>query len=266
MKNVLLLIHDDSGQEARLQAALDVTRAIDGHLTCLDVSIIPPLYPDSYGVSGGALMMDIERETETANKARIAPRLAREGVSFDWKDATAYLEPALEQASGLADLIVVNRQLESFPLPDMRSVAGSLVVKSAKPVLAVPEQVTGFNAKGAALVAWDGSDEASAALRAAVPLLALAETVTILELDDGSIKGSAEDAATYLARHAIKPAIVYEKCDSDPGAIIVGKANSGRYDYLVMGGFGHARFIEAMFGGVTRALLTESDIPLFLAH
>ena len=27
MKNVLLLVHDDQGQEARLQAALDLTRA-----------------------------------------------------------------------------------------------------------------------------------------------------------------------------------------------------------------------------------------------
>src|SRR4051812_13689734 len=28
MKNVLLLVHDDAGQEARFQAALDVTRAL----------------------------------------------------------------------------------------------------------------------------------------------------------------------------------------------------------------------------------------------
>jgi hypothetical protein len=35
MKNVLLLVHDDLGQEARLQAALDIVRAIGGHLHCL---------------------------------------------------------------------------------------------------------------------------------------------------------------------------------------------------------------------------------------
>jgi nucleotide-binding universal stress UspA family protein len=266
MKNILLLIHDDSGQEARLQAALDVTRAIDGHLTCLDVSIVPPLYADSYGVSGGALMVDIERETEASNKARIAPRLVSEGIPFDWHDATAYLEPALEQASGLADLIVVNRHLDSFPLPDMRTVASSLVVKSGRPILAVPERVTGFRAQGAALVAWDGSPEASDALTAAVPLLALAGTVTILAIDDGSINAPVEEAAAYLSRHDIHAVIVHETCDSDPGAILVGKANCGRYAYMVMGGFGHSRCMEAMFGGVTRALLTESEIPLFLAH
>lgn len=38
MKNVLLLIHDDDGQEARLQVTLDLTRALDGHLTCVSTS------------------------------------------------------------------------------------------------------------------------------------------------------------------------------------------------------------------------------------
>jgi hypothetical protein len=39
MKNVLLLVHDDPGQEARVQAALDVVRAIEGHLICLGVAV-----------------------------------------------------------------------------------------------------------------------------------------------------------------------------------------------------------------------------------
>jgi hypothetical protein len=38
MKNILLLVHDDVGQEARLQVALDVTRALTGHLESLDVA------------------------------------------------------------------------------------------------------------------------------------------------------------------------------------------------------------------------------------
>lgn len=41
MKNILLLVHDDDGQEVRLQAALDLVRALDGHLTCVDVTPRP---------------------------------------------------------------------------------------------------------------------------------------------------------------------------------------------------------------------------------
>ncbi len=37
MKNVLLLIHDDAGEEARLQVALDLARGLSGHLICVDI-------------------------------------------------------------------------------------------------------------------------------------------------------------------------------------------------------------------------------------
>lgn len=54
--------------------------------------------------------------------------------------------------------------------------------------------------------------------------------------------------------------------DYPAGEMILAAAASGRYAYLVMGGFSHSRFREALFGGVTRRMLAESPIPLFLAH
>lgn len=267
MKNILLLIHDDSGQEARLQAALDVTRAVNGHLHCLDVSVIVPMIGANVGISGGAMLIELEKENEADNRARTYPRLEKEDVSWSWTDTTDYIEPALEAASGLADLIVVNRALDAFPLPDMRTLAAGLVVKSGKPILAVPEAATGFNAGGNALVAWDGSREASAALSAAVPLLQLAGSVTIVEIEDGSVKTGAEEAASYLSRHGIHASIVRTPSAGDDAAtLLLAKANSEKFDYLVMGGFGHSPFVEALFGGVTRRLLAESPIPLLVAH
>src|SRR3546814_15356156 len=40
MKSVLLHINRDSGQKSRLQAALDLVRAQEGHLTCVKVTPI----------------------------------------------------------------------------------------------------------------------------------------------------------------------------------------------------------------------------------
>ncbi len=266
MKNILVLIHDDAGQEARLQAALDVTRAVGGHLTCLDVAIMQ-IVPTSDFDGGGAVVLDFERQAETANKKRLEARLAAEDIAWDWVDASGFLEPCLEQAAALSDLIVVNRQFDDFPGPDMGRVAAGLVVKSGKPILAVPNAISGFRAAGSALVAWDGSREASAALSAAVPLLRLASSVSLLEVDDGSIKAPAEEAATYLSRHGIHPNIIRAAPDGDPASsVILAKANSEKFDYLVMGGFSHSRLVEALLGGVTRRMLIESPISLFLAH
>src|SRR5690606_20080733 len=106
-----------------------------------------------------------------------------------------------------------------------------------------------------------------AALRAAVPLLQHAEHVTILEVDDGSIKVAAFDAAEYLARNGIKPRILRRDAHQDiPSTVILNEIEAIGAAYLVMGGFGHSRFVQALLGGVTRRMLRECPVPLLLAH
>lgn len=269
MKNILLLIHDDAGQEARVQVALDVTRALKGHLTCLDVTMLQLIPSDVLGDVSIALLT-CERQQESANKARLEARLAAEDVAWDWIDMTGPLESSLEEAAALSDLIVVNRRIEDFPYPDMGRVAAGLVVNSGKPILAVPASAKRLDVAGMALVAWDGSAAASDALAAAVPLLRLARSVTIVEVDDGSIAVPAEEAAAYLSRHDIHPRIFRAAGTDEDGErasdILLAKAGSGAFDYVVMGGFSRARLIEAVFGGVTRRMLDECSIPLLLAH
>jgi nucleotide-binding universal stress UspA family protein len=267
MKNILLLIHDDGGQEGRFQAALDIARAIEGHLTCLDVTCVRMIACDSYDATGTLMLLEDERLRETANRTRMKARLAVEDVPWDWIDVTGFLAEAIENSAALADLIVVNRHLGGFGDPGARVVASGLVVKSCKPVLAVPGECKGFVTAGAALVAWDGSNGASAALTAATPLLKLAASVTIVEIEDGSISAPAEEAAAYLSRNDVHPLIMRTPRGGDAVSdILFVQARSGRFDYLVMGGFSHSRIAEAMLGGVTRKMLTESPIPLLIAR
>ncbi len=267
MKNVLLLLHDDVGQEARLQTALDLTRALDGHLTCLDVAVLPAWVGDPYFPDGGAVLLQEERAREDVNRTQIRERLTHEDISWDLSAVTGDLSTCLKDAAGLADVIVVNRKLDEFPYPDMRELVGELVVKSGKPVIAVPDHIRSFNATGRAIVAWDGSPASMAALQAATPLLKLSESVIIVEIDDGSLQTPAHGAAAYLSRHGIHALIRLEKSHGRPaGDVLMSEIKDRSSDYLVMGGFGHRRFAEALFGGVTRTLLEKSSVPLFLTH
>lgn len=266
MKNVLVLVHDDAGQEARLQAAFDLTRALGGHLTCLDVAVAPPpvIAVDDFGMTATAIAD--AREKESANRARLEPRILAEQIPFDWVETLGFLSPSIREAAGLADVVVLNRALDA-PYPDMREVVGAVLLDGGKPIVAVPEGARGFEVFGHALVAWDGSPQAEAALQAAVPLLQLAREVTILEVDDGSIKLPATNAATYLSRHGVEPAVRREASMIDlPSTLLLDAIENLAANYLVMGGFGHSRFVEAAFGGVTRRMLGECPVPLFLAH
>lgn len=265
MKTILLLVHEDEGQEARLQAALDVTRVIDGHLKCLDVAVMPVFVGDFYSGAGEAMLLADERRNEAENRARIEERLAHEGIPWDWTDTTGAIAPALEEAALLADLIVVNRALD-FPIPDMRGVAGDLLVRSGKPILAVPQESRGFDPCGHVLICWDGSPCATAAMRAAVPLLKLARTVTLFEIGEDGVSSSAEDAAEYLSRYDIHAVIERRRAAAAKAPIILDQIRQERADYVVMGGFSHLRLQEALFGGVTRTMLGKCPVPIFMAH
>ena len=267
MKTILLLLHDDGGQEARLQAALDLTRTLEGHLVCLDVTIMPTMVvSDALGDAGFGMLLQEERQRESANREKLEARLVHEDVSWDWRDATGEVAPCLRDEAALADLIVVNRQLEACPVPDMRALAVDLVVKTHIPVLAVPEDLSRLDLDRA-LIAWDGSTASAAALRAAVALLRHAERVTIIAIGDESDRLPAEAAAAYLSRYDIHAEVEHVALDgAKVGDVLFERVSSGHFGYVVMGGFGHHRVAEALFGGVTRMMLTKSPVPIFLAH
>lgn len=266
MKNILLIVHDDAGQEARFQAALDIGRALEGHLTCLDIVRMPVIAGDFGGTATAMLLAD-EREREGQNRVALEARLKHEDLPWDWIDMTGDLAECATRASGLADIIVCNRGLDSFPQPDMATVAGSIAIRSGKPVVAVADDCPRFDAAGKALIAWDGSEPAMAVTRACVPLLKRAEAVEIFTVDDGSGHGSTEEAATYLSRHGIHASIKrVHGLGRRPDALIAEECAEWGASYCVMGAFGHNRLKETLFGGVTRRMLSDSKVPLILGH
>ena len=267
MKNILLFVHDDPGQTARVQAALDLVRAVGGHLTCVDVSMIPMIAGDVAVMGGGAQVVADERSREAANRKRLEADLAREDVPYDWIDRVGDFAVSIRNAAELADVIIVNRRLKEFPFPDMESIAGELIVKANSAVVAVPEDARGFDACGHAMIAWDGSDACDVALRASMPLLALAERVTLFEVEDGSARVPAEQAAAYCSRHNVNPVVQRASGRRESAAqVLLDSVRNQDASYLVMGGFSHSRFVQSLFGGVTTRMLKECPVPLFLAH
>jgi hypothetical protein len=267
MKNVLLLGHDDEGQEARFQAALDLTRALNGHLTCIDVADLPlGLVGDYYtGAAQTALLVDVSREREARNKAVLEKRLANEGVSWTWIDTVNSIPPAVLDAATLADLIVLNRKLDAHHQPDMHEIASSVVMQARTPVVAVPETITRMPL-GRALIAWDGQSSCAATVRACVPLLALAEDVEIFTIRDGSERTEPAEAAEYLSRHGIHAAVrIIDEGSGAADRLINEECARWSADYVLMGAYGRGRIREA-FGGVTKRMLATSERPIVFGH
>jgi len=265
MKTVMVLIHDDVGQEARLQCALDVVRAVEGHLLCLDV-LMAPIIADGFGVGGGeGILLAEEREREDANVERLEPRLAKEGVSYEWARVNGGSDTAIAGSARLIDLIVVGRQgLGEFA--ETGDVAARLAALTSAPILLVPSEQKSLDLFGRALIAWDGSASADAAIRAAVPLLRLASEVQVVSIgpDDGGV--DPDDVAVYLDRHDC--AVVTQRLpkQGDTGALLLDLCATSGAAWGVMGSYGHSKLREQLFGGTTKTLLAKAGIPLLLCH
>ena len=265
MKTILLFAHDDAGQEARLRAALAVARACGGHLTCLDVAIEPTRCDEFVSHAAGALVFAGETHAEERHRQRLERRLASEDVSFDMVAASGNPADCIAKSATLVDLVVTSSRLGHENIHDLGSLAGDTVVRSGKPVLAVPATLETFDLRGRALIAWDGSREAEAALLAAIPLLRHARHVELFHFEDGSLHLPPEDAARYLSRNGIASVIRREPArHGRPGPALRREARCGHFDYVVMGAFGHNRLVERLFGGTTEYMLARSPVPLLL--
>lgn len=263
MKTVMVLIHDDVCQEARLQCALDVARAVEGHLVCLDV-VHMPVIADGFGVGGGSgvLIMD-EREREDGNVERLEPRLANEGVSYEWARVHSSSDLAITDNARLVDLIVVGKQGVG-ELTESGSAAARLAELTSAPILLVPTEQKRLELFGKAVVAWDGSGPADAAVRAAVPLLKLASEVEVVTIGEGD--ASPSDVAAYLDRHGCKVTTRTLPQNGSVSNQLLEAFESSGAAWGVMGAYGHSRLREQLFGGASKTMLAKAPIPLLISH
>lgn len=135
------------------------------------------------------------------------------------------------------------------------------------PVFFIPRPPPQLDLQGEVLLLWDGSRSAVHALGSALPLLRDARRVRILEIDDGSLRRPASEALSLLKSHGIEANLQHDLAFGEKaGFVIMDRIATLKPAYVVMGGFGHARWLEGVIGGVTRRMLTECPVPLFLKH
>jgi nucleotide-binding universal stress UspA family protein len=251
MKSILVHIHEDAGQNARLQAALDTARYYSGHLTCLQAMPFA-----AYAA-----------ETMEATRTRIEAQLQNEGVPWDWIDSRGSGSVAVMMHSQLTDLIVLSPTGKLTDPDAALPIVGEIATKVRAPVLAVRDDHVGFDPSGAALIAWNGSPEAAQAVRNTMSLLTTSKGVHIACIEeDFDTHIPAREAASYLSRYGIKVE-VHARAKSgtvaDTLSSIAAEVSAG---YLVMGAYGRSRFAEFILGGVTRSLLADASLPLVLSH
>ena len=272
MKSILLHIDDDACLEARLQVAMDIARACDGHITCLQAVSYEVFAPGDFYGSAMAAALPLIRKAAEELREKVETDLANEDVSWEWRFLYGMAERHLLEQSALHDVIILGpHDVGEEGSRGPSAMAGELAIKAPVPVLVVPGETKRLEVEAPAFVAWNGSTESAVALRGALPLLRLAGHVFIAsvveEKDADRFEFPASEAAKYLSRHGIEAEVVELPRGQAKIADTLSSAASLREcGLMVMGAYGHSRLAEMLLGGVTRRLLSEPDMPILLAH
>lgn len=278
IKTILMHVDGSPSEDSRLRTAALLAGTFDAHLVgSADTGIGWPDYVLIAGaVAATTAGMDFDN-LRAAARARLdafdaaARRLGVASVETRMiEDEARY---ALLLQSRYADLVVLSRDVRTDPAQPARARAlpEYVALHGARPVLVVPPEGVVQPLPGTAVVGWDGSMQAIAAIVAALPLLMCSDSVRLALVNpdtQGDLHGEqpGADMALYLARHGVRVDVVVERTRSTVGAALLGLARDCGAGLMVTGAYGHSRYREWMVGGATRELLERSRVPLLLAH
>src|SRR5581483_4635025 len=163
-----------------------------------------------------------------------------------------------------ADLVVIGHRgiNQRFSTGLLGGVTESVTRQCPKPVLVTPLE---FSEIQAPLLAYDGSERASAAMHVAAEVCAqLALPLAVLTVCREAEQGekTVDQARRYLSSYAIETTTfvvtghAYER--------IPAEVRARGHDLLFMGAHGHGRIIEMVLGSTTEYVLRNAPCPVFL--
>ncbi|MEP7042813.1 MAG: universal stress protein [Dokdonella sp.] len=198
-------------------------------------------------------------------------QLAAHGVEGDWQVSQGDIVESLCHASRWCDVLVVERPQLVPDAPTGWGVVSRTVFGAAAAVVVVPEKAVSTAIGTHIVIAWNQSREAMLAIRGALPLLARAERVSVLEGDTvenpfGLRYLPRFDLRAWCARHHIDAEFRAFNGGKERGAALLDTTHALGGDLIVMGAWGHSRITELVLGGTTRHLFQHSDLPLLVAH
>jgi nucleotide-binding universal stress UspA family protein len=213
-------------------------------------------------------LQQIQREKATTILAAVEKRCRDAGVTCETAYETGTLAHVMLQYEERADIVVLGQHGEHATWSDgsLGSSVERMARASVKPCLVATDK---FQPIQHMLIAYDGSEESSKALRTGIALApSLGAKVTITTV--AALGG--EDAASEILHKAKQLALDggveanLELLHGDPEIEILQVRETVGADLVVMGAYGHTRIRELILGSTTSHVLRKANVPVLLVR
>lgn len=279
MKTILVPTQHVATMKSALETAVLLARRTGAYVEGFALRVAIPPYVVAELTAGLTMdAYDAQRDEEVAELRRLFEGFMQEqsippsgpSVSrpcFGWL-AVAPDDEGFIGCHGRAFDVTVIARLDADSTGLHRRVIESALFESGRPVLLAPPTAPKQIATNV-MVHWNGSTEQARANAFAMPLLQLAERVTVLTVIGGQeVPGPSADYILRQLQHngiAAKPVRV-KLGDRETGEAVLEAAKAEGCDLLVKGAFTRNRLRQMIFGGATSHIMEHADIPVLMAH
>lgn len=287
LKTVLAPLLGNEADAAILSAALAIAKPHGAHIFAAHIHRDPRdvLVPQvGMGMSASMIEALVEQAQKNAEESQAASRKAYDawkqkngvnevtepsgaaGVTTSWEVIVSEPGSAVARRGRLVDVVCVVTPTDREG-SDALSVAEAAIMETGKATLLVPQDVTMTTVTGVA-VGWNASKEAACAVAHAMPLMETAEKVLVLAgTDEDLTEAAVKVFVDSLRWHGVKATgRTFPASSGSVSGRLQAEAREAGVHVLVLGAYSHSRFREFVFGGVTDDILTETRIPVLLAH
>jgi len=285
MRAILVNLEVSPVLDSALQCALLIGRRFGSYIEGLHMRPGQPdiiaAGADGFVAAAPDLVASFEREArERAERARtlFEEFMARNGlpratglppgtgICADWRIEVSSGHGAIGSLGRVFDLVVMGRPLSDAVAPSMAALETALF-ESGRPLLIAPPQPPASMGEHV-LIAWNCSTETARTVGFAMPLLAVAQRITVLTVQRGTVPGpSAAELARNLERHGLS--VEWREVpagDESTGEAILREAKACGADLIVKGAYTQSRLRQMIFGGATSHLLATADLPVVMAN
>ncbi|HML07579.1 MAG TPA: universal stress protein [Xanthobacteraceae bacterium] len=284
MKTILVPTEHNSSMQSALETALLLARKFG---SCIEGFALRPAVADMVAMdpdAGLTLVAVKENDAQMVRQAADLFRsfmerhgLARRGaeappaeapasVSWTWLDSAPSGHDFVGSYGRVFDTIVLARPGEEWQSPSMVTLESALFESGRPVIIAPPTPPRSFATN--VLIAWNCSTEQARATAFAMPLLRLAERVTILTVEGATVAGPSgvELARTLKINGIAADPMTLTAGKRGPGETILTKAEELGCDLIVKGAYTQSRLRQMIFGGPTRHILAHAKVPVLMAH
>ncbi|CAN7639131.1 universal stress protein [Pararhizobium sp. LjRoot238] len=257
-RDIVVFLDAGVNTAMRVRTAVDLATKYRATLIGVDISTKAAFEGESHDAA-----LAIEQEFVTA--------LQGKHIDFEYRLAPPDARTAEKLFSHCADLLIATQTNSDDRHLCNSAVPEDVLLSAGVPMLVLPAGWRGENPIGnSVVVAWNFSREATRAVHDAMPILKNAQKVYLFVFapNYSDENKDVQDIKAHLERHGVRVTLAgwRDYGETDVTSALFAGLDREDADLIVCGAYSHSPLSEAVFGGVTKVLLSNVSMPVLMSH